>query len=368
MASIKKSSFQKRGAVKSNIIKGTKPSLHNSQLLISSGIPSFDALIGGGLPVGSLILLNEDEYGSYAKFFLKYFLAEGIVSNHSCFLGSQDTVPEDVIKSLPAPVDTELDDEKESENRDRKMTIAWRYENLKTPASSFHGHSHFGHYFDLSKTISEEVIKKSDIELWSSDSGESGENFEKTGYWSLLNSIEKKLKSGKYFAKDQTTERNVLRVAIHRLGSPFWQYDNQSNQNETYLYMFLYRMRALLRNAYATCLITLPFSNYKKANADKCIHLCDIAFQLQSFAGTKMENSMAYKDYHGFFIIQKLAAINSLVAFNPGVTNLAFKLRRRKIVIEEFHLPPELEDSAEREQDDSAVLTCSSIKTNKYDF
>lgn len=68
-------------------------------------------------------------------------------------------------------MDTELDDEKESENRDRKMTIAWRYENLKTPASSFHGHSHFGHYFDLSKTISEEVIKKSDIELWSSDSG-----------------------------------------------------------------------------------------------------------------------------------------------------------------------------------------------------
>lgn len=46
MASIKKSSFHRRGEVHSNSINGTKPSLHNSQLLISSGIASLDNLIG----------------------------------------------------------------------------------------------------------------------------------------------------------------------------------------------------------------------------------------------------------------------------------------------------------------------------------
>lgn len=67
---------------------------------------------------------------------------------------------------------------------------------------------------------------------------------------------------------------------------------------------------------------------------EKCIHLSDIALQLQSFAGTKCENIAPYKDYHGFFIIQKIAAINCILSHNPGVTNLAFKLKRRKLVIE----------------------------------
>lgn len=39
-------------------IPGTKPSLRNSQLLISSGIPSLDSTIGGGLPIGSIFLIG----------------------------------------------------------------------------------------------------------------------------------------------------------------------------------------------------------------------------------------------------------------------------------------------------------------------
>ena len=34
-------------------------------------------LIGGGLPVGSLLLIEEDYSGNYAKLLLKYFLGKG---------------------------------------------------------------------------------------------------------------------------------------------------------------------------------------------------------------------------------------------------------------------------------------------------
>ena len=37
--------FHKKG-VKANVITGTKPSIHNNTLLVSTGVPSLDALIG----------------------------------------------------------------------------------------------------------------------------------------------------------------------------------------------------------------------------------------------------------------------------------------------------------------------------------
>ncbi|EEB12986.1 conserved hypothetical protein [Pediculus humanus corporis] len=197
-----------------------------------------------------------------------------------------------------------------------------------------------------------------------------GDSFKNSHYGNLYDCIKEKLNRGKYFSNQENSERNILRIALHSLDSPLWRYDlkNDNQINLSYFYQFLYSLRSLIRQTYSTCIITIPFSKFQDSHVDKCLHFSDIAIQLQSFAGTNCENVVPYKDYHGFFIIQKLVAINSLVAFNSNKTNLAFKLRRKKFVVEEFHLPPELEDSAEREQDDSAILTCSSVKSKKLDF
>ena len=41
-----KTSFQKKSRVKGYQIPGTRPSLHNNQLLVSTGIPSLDNVLG----------------------------------------------------------------------------------------------------------------------------------------------------------------------------------------------------------------------------------------------------------------------------------------------------------------------------------
>nr|CAD7426180.1 unnamed protein product [Timema monikensis] len=110
-------SFQKKVKSKVPSLPGSKLSIHNAQLLISSGVPSLDYIIGkhnyiilrilisgGGLAVGTITLIEEDTFGNYAKLLLKYFLAEGVMCRHSLLVTSQDSDPEKMVKlniSLP---------------------------------------------------------------------------------------------------------------------------------------------------------------------------------------------------------------------------------------------------------------------------
>ena len=44
------------------------------------------------------LFAEEDKYGSYGHLLLKYFLAEGVMCNHSLFLASADTSTEHILK------------------------------------------------------------------------------------------------------------------------------------------------------------------------------------------------------------------------------------------------------------------------------
>lgn len=66
----------------------------------------------------------------------------------------------------------------------------------------------------------------------------------------------------------------------------------------------------------------------------------DFSIGLESFAEMDLMDTNPYKDYHGIVHLHKLAAVNTLSAFTPKITDLGFKLRRKKFVIEKLHLPP----------------------------
>lgn len=64
---------------------GTRPGL-NGQVLISTGVAGLDKLLGGGLPLGSLLLIIEDAHSQQHLSLLKCFLAEGVCCKHSLAL------------------------------------------------------------------------------------------------------------------------------------------------------------------------------------------------------------------------------------------------------------------------------------------
>ncbi|CAH1787088.1 unnamed protein product [Owenia fusiformis] len=379
-------SFQKKSRSKLFNIPGTRPSLHNNQLLISTGIPSLDNILGGGTAVGTVVLIEEDTYGSFSNLMLKYFLAEGVMTNQTLFLATANESPDNILKDLPAPI---VDDPGASGNMeggqeggtDEKMKIAWRYQHLPQFQSN-PTNVRFGHYYDLTKTM--ETDLRTSVESHTVDvtqelrlNPEPSDHFINCSYRCLLRAIQKRLAKG-YTTTDTTQiEKHVMRIGIQSLGSPQWRETRLGSETsaDKSMLKFLYALRSLVRSSFATCVLTVPTQLFQDEVFTSHIErLCDTVVNLESFAGTNKETNPAYKEYHGLFHIKALPRLNALNCHMPDTLDLAFKLKRKKFTIEKLHLPPELSETSNKEQNNAIVrpsntTSCGTGITNsKLDF
>lgn len=197
--SISTDAAQSDAATPTSTPGGVRVSPYNSSLLLSSGVASLDDILGGGVPAGSILLLEEDADTSYAKLLLRYWVAQGLVSGHRvCLVSSSlDATPEAIIAKLPHAEDdsgaktnagkirssssTRSDDDDEGDNADdatdaalaeaaQNMKIAFRYQGLKKFQTSVsHSTSAFDgsqlpycSMFDLTKTLDVSVNERAD--------------------------------------------------------------------------------------------------------------------------------------------------------------------------------------------------------------
>uniref|UniRef100_A0A9J8C455 Elongator complex protein 4 n=1 Tax=Cyprinus carpio carpio TaxID=630221 RepID=A0A9J8C455_CYPCA len=303
-------SFQKKTRSKLVSIPGTRPSVQNGQLLVSSGVSSLDYVIGGGLAVGTLLLVEEDRYDSYSRMLLKYFLAEGVVCGHELFLASARDHPDDIMQELPSPIVDDVAGMKISEGQSQPsdpenpdtMKIAWRYQNQP---------------------------------------------------------------------KVQSKVRNVLRLGLHSLGSVLWGDDVCCKDNPAHchaLTTFLYILRGLLRTSLSVAMVTVPSHlTQNRAVMGRIIRLSDTAIALESFKGSEKETNPLYKDYHGLLHVRQLPRLNCLSCEVPDTKDLAFKLKRKQFTIERLHLPPDLSETVSRVSKTELAAGCGSTATgNKH--
>ncbi|CDS09138.1 hypothetical protein LRAMOSA10498 [Lichtheimia ramosa] len=386
-------SFRKRNADQQpKLPPGSRLSAYNGALLISTGVPSLDDILGGGLPVGTVLLIKEDRATTYAQLLLKYFMAQGIASGHQCALASLDEDANELLRNLMwlATSDTDVDDHEEgsklaggrnARTGDDRLKIAWRYAHLKkfetsvrtaspqsppspsntsdknnnnnTSSSSSTSTSNeprpYCSLFDLTKRIPESVLDESKATvLEPTAAGIQDESDD--DYWTLIQDIRKLIVENNFSSAlpaPPNSVRNVLRVGIHSLASPSWQSKTPHD-----LYKFFHALRGLLRFSFGAAVVTIPAYLYDESpNFIRRIeHMVDAVVEVESFAGSKIHNEASYtQNYHGFFYVHKLPVINSLlppstklsVLSAGGSNDLAFKLRRKRFAIETFHLPPE---------------------------
>lgn len=171
---------------------------------------------------------------------------------------------------------------------------------------------------------------------------------------------------------------NILRVLINSVGGLVW--NDQSLFNEKHspesLCKFLFYLRTLMRQSLAVCMITLPqeiVSN--KYLFQQFAHLSDYVFSLDDTLKTR--ERLSKTQYNGLFRLNKLPSLNSLQqCFAPECLDLAFFVKRKRLVVEQLHLPPDLgenDDTQKGRTNTSVTMSCTSsgksaTGINKLDF
>lgn len=245
------------------------------------------------------------------------------------------------MKELPVALEDDSDANKPaSENED--LRIAWRYNSVQQ-VDSEQKSSYLGKHFDLSKKHDFDPTS-SQTTLFSYHDYLDQKNPEQKVFDVLFDRIQE-------FSKSDGS--NLSRICINSIGSPLW-YSQQTYIND--LLKFVVKLKAIARYTDNTiCFLTIPLHLVEAADPQltfKIRNVIDFQLDIQSFDESNKEDSVVFKEYNGLIHIKKLQPLNSLQSLNPETFDLAFKLKRNKFIIEKFHLPPELEDSEQREQDE----------------
>ena len=329
-------SFRRATQQRPSLPKGCKVSAHNSQILISSGVASLDAVIGDGIPLGTLMLVGEDFPTRYSQVLAKYFTAQGVSNGDSIFL--VDRRNEKI--TIPATVEEIERFESGMVDSNKPMDIAWRYENLpKVDTEISKADDVFCNSFDLSRLI--DIENYHSLHSFGESSFHEGNDIDALSK-KLFNFIQK------FDAK--LPEKKVSRVLIDSFCSPTWNFGNEQK-----LLQFLVDLKAALRSSLTCCMITMPFHLFPSSLVRSLSHISDICISLSSMKAN------ALKEYQGAIDIVKLPALNSIVTHLPKSSNLGFKCKRKRFVIEEITLPPELGEQPSR------ATGCSTSGT-KLDF
>jgi hypothetical protein len=89
------------GAVPALRARGVRPSVFSKNTLTSSGLAELDSALGGGLALGTVACVVEDNPSECHALLLKHFLAQGLVHGHASVLCSADDA---LVRALPAAI------------------------------------------------------------------------------------------------------------------------------------------------------------------------------------------------------------------------------------------------------------------------
>lgn len=347
-----------------NLPPGTRISPSSpSTALISTGIPSLDDILGGGLPLScSLALLAPDNHSAYGELVQKYFVSQGIACGQQVCIVDDDGLLlargcmwTSVGSSASSPPVNNDEDDGKSAQSDERIKIAWRYEKMKmfqtTVPSCNSSKDDYCHTFDLSSRIPESVVQDACDTNRLVILGVHADHDVKVSMTGLLGKIQDIL--------SVSSETGLMRLCIPSLGSVQW-----GDVEPADVLYFLYSLRRLLRQYPHACASVglAPHICSEAWGGHGWIHkvgwLTDAAISMSGF-GANPSLVGLFPSHHGLVQIHKLPAPHTILPASDkystlrglsssaganagsGENNLAFRCTRKRLILETIHLDVE---------------------------
>jgi elongator complex protein 4 len=325
-----KSTFIRKGKTTQPLPKGTKPSVFNGQILVSTGLHELDIILGGGIPLGSIICIKEDRFSKYSNNILQYYVSEGLATGQTCAVVTSTSSKASFLKDLPFNYThyrtvnnkPEMDEEEEKEKSSSELKIAWRYKEFvdkkisEKKATIQKITKSVGsvecHDFDLSKNLQDDLYKTCENNL----------------------RVTQENDYAKIYDYLSNVKGEIVRIALQSLGA----------LNQTGIVEFLYALKCLVRNSSSICIFTLPKDQFEQTQSIEKV--CDIVLSMESFLGNEID-ILEFQDFTGMMNVEKLSKLNSLTYnFAPDTLQYVFTRKKRKLYIEKMYLPPEVTRNA----------------------
>ncbi|TYZ69238.1 hypothetical protein PybrP1_007427 [[Pythium] brassicae (nom. inval.)] len=328
-------------------LRGTKPFL-NGQALISSGHAQLDALLGGGLLLGTLALLETPPLAASASSAAlaadvqRYFCAEGVAAAQRTVIVAQDaagfaqyqlplelSLAQSQLRRAHAHADTPAD---------ASLTIAWQYAkyiaSADAAAQTQPQTQRFCHSFDLARPIHRELLAANPpvlVDVLQLDATAREPQSPRAVYEQLLSRIAAEVAAA--------AGRVVLRVSVQALGSPLVGAADAAHMAA--LFAFVRQLRALASGRPVVCVLSGALFAFPPEFAREVHHVCDYVVELKAFAGEQDLLPAELRAFHGLLDVRKLARVHALACHAMDAAKVGLKRERRKLKIEKFHLPPE---------------------------
>ncbi|KAF8377411.1 hypothetical protein HHK36_030788 [Tetracentron sinense] len=307
----------------------------NGTVFVSSGIPDLDKILGGGFPLGSIVMVMEDAEAPHHMLLLRNFMSQGLVHNQPLFYASPSREPRAFLGTLPSPISSKDNKGLDSDSEQEKgLRIAWQYKKyFGEHQQNFENHKgnkqEYCNDFDLRKPLERQLLSKQRIDCVSTQDSPNLTHFRD--------------RCSTFLAQLRRNDDGVAcvgRIAIQSFCAPQCGYSDM----EWEVLSFIRSLKSMIQSSNAVAIITFPPSVLSPSFSKRWQHLADTLLSVKAIPDEDKELAKlltGYQDMIGLLHVHKVARINTQVPVILEATTYSIKLQKRKsLVLERLNQAP----------------------------
>ncbi|XP_068658305.1 elongator complex protein 4 [Aristolochia californica] len=336
----------------------------NGSNLVSSGIADLDKILGGGLSLGTVVMIMEDPEAPHHLLLLRNFMSQGMVHNQPLLYASPVKEPRAFLGTLPSLVAPKDEKREQFPNQDpdqeKALRIAWQYKKYfgeqLIVGNKRDNSVEYCSDFDLRKPLGRQMVAAQSVDCISIQDSSS---------LSLLQDRCSGLLA-QYPRNESGGTGSAARIAIQSLCAPQCGFANMDWD----ILSFVRSLRSMIRSSNAVAVISFPPSILLPCMSKRLQHLSDTLLSVKAIPDEDKELAELLTDYQdmiGLLRVHKVDRINTQVPLVLETTTFSIKLqKRRSLVLERLNQAP-VDGSSGSSYTSSGSCT-GSIKTSSFEF